>query len=104
VLPPRHSCNDFTACAWNDDGYNVLANGVGVGSALLTAETASQALRLVLGGTFTRFPKLKIILGHMGETFSFLLWRMGATGNASSAKNSRRTQVQADHRRTSVLP
>jgi Amidohydrolase len=27
------------------------------------------------GGTFTRFPRLKIILGHMGETLPFLLWR-----------------------------
>jgi 2,3-dihydroxybenzoate decarboxylase len=40
-----------------------------------TADTGSHALRLVFGGTFTRFPKLKIILGHMGETLPFLLWR-----------------------------
>jgi 2,3-dihydroxybenzoate decarboxylase len=40
-----------------------------------TVETGSHALRLVFGGTFTRFPKLKIILGHMGETLPFLLWR-----------------------------
>jgi 2,3-dihydroxybenzoate decarboxylase len=40
-----------------------------------TADTACHALRLVFGGTFTRFPKLKIILGHMGETLPFLLWR-----------------------------
>jgi 2,3-dihydroxybenzoate decarboxylase len=40
-----------------------------------TADTAAHALRLVFGGTFTRFPRLKIILGHMGETLPFLLWR-----------------------------
>jgi 2,3-dihydroxybenzoate decarboxylase len=40
-----------------------------------TAETAAHALRLVFGGTLTRFPKVKIILGHMGETLPFLLWR-----------------------------
>ena len=40
-----------------------------------TADTAAHALRLVFGGTLTRFPKLKIILGHMGETLPFLLWR-----------------------------
>jgi 2,3-dihydroxybenzoate decarboxylase len=33
-----------------------------------TADTAAHALRLVFGGTFKRFPRLKIILGHMGET------------------------------------
>ncbi|MGZ9102956.1 MAG: amidohydrolase family protein [Rhodoplanes sp.] len=40
-----------------------------------TADTGAHALRLVFAGTFTRFPKLKIILGHMGETLPFLLWR-----------------------------
>ena len=40
-----------------------------------TVETGSHALRLVFGGTFTRFPNLKIILGHMGETLPSLLWR-----------------------------
>jgi 2,3-dihydroxybenzoate decarboxylase len=40
-----------------------------------TADTAAHALRLVFAGTFTRYPKLKIILGHMGETLPFLLWR-----------------------------
>lgn len=41
-----------------------------------TADTASHALRLVFGGTFARFPNLTIILGHMGETLPYLLWRL----------------------------
>jgi 2,3-dihydroxybenzoate decarboxylase len=41
-----------------------------------TADTAAHALRLVFGGTLTRFPKVKIVLGHMGETLPFLLWRL----------------------------
>ncbi|CAN1724235.1 Gamma-resorcylate decarboxylase [Hyphomicrobium sp. 1Nfss2.1] len=41
-----------------------------------TADTAAHALRLVFGGTLTRFPQVKIILGHMGETLPFLLWRL----------------------------
>jgi 2,3-dihydroxybenzoate decarboxylase len=40
-----------------------------------TADTGAHALRLVFAGTFKRFPKLKIILGHMGETLPYLLWR-----------------------------
>ncbi|MFG1434953.1 amidohydrolase family protein [Xanthobacter sediminis] len=40
-----------------------------------TVDTATHALRLVFGGTFTRFPKLRVILGHMGETLPYLLWR-----------------------------
>ena len=38
-------------------------------------ETGSHALRLVFGGTFDRFPKAKLILGHLGETLPYLLWR-----------------------------
>jgi 2,3-dihydroxybenzoate decarboxylase len=38
-------------------------------------ETGSHALRLVFGGTFDRYPKAKLILGHLGETLPYLLWR-----------------------------
>ena len=38
-------------------------------------ETGSHALRLVFGGVFDRFPKAQLILGHLGETLPYLLWR-----------------------------
>jgi 2,3-dihydroxybenzoate decarboxylase len=38
-------------------------------------ETGSHALRLVVGGHFDRFPRAKLMLGHLGETLPFLLWR-----------------------------
>jgi 2,3-dihydroxybenzoate decarboxylase len=38
-------------------------------------ETATHALRLLFGGVFDRFPKVKIILGHMGEGLPMLRWR-----------------------------
>jgi predicted TIM-barrel fold metal-dependent hydrolase len=41
-----------------------------------TVETATHALRLVLSGVFDEHPNLKIILGHLGETLPFLLWRI----------------------------
>ena len=41
-----------------------------------TVETATQAIRLVLGGVFDAYPRLKIILGHLGETLPFLVWRV----------------------------
>jgi 2,3-dihydroxybenzoate decarboxylase len=41
-----------------------------------TVETATQAIRLVLSGVFEAHPKLKIILGHFGETLPFLVWRI----------------------------
>ena len=41
-----------------------------------TVETATQAIRLVLGGVFDAYPRLKIVLGHLGETLPFLVWRV----------------------------
>src|ERR1700692_3335404 len=41
-----------------------------------TVETATTAIRLVLSGVVEKHPKLKIILGHLGETLPFLVWRI----------------------------
>jgi 2,3-dihydroxybenzoate decarboxylase len=41
-----------------------------------TADIATQALRLIFSGVFDRFPKLTFILGHMGETLPYMLWRL----------------------------
>lgn len=38
-------------------------------------ETATHALRLVFAGVFERYPKARLILGHMGETLPLNLWR-----------------------------
>ncbi|AZY50075.1 amidohydrolase family protein [Bordetella avium] len=38
-------------------------------------ETGTHALRLLFGGVFDRFPKVKVILGHMGEGLPFQRWR-----------------------------
>jgi 2,3-dihydroxybenzoate decarboxylase len=38
-------------------------------------ETGSHALRLIVGGHFDRFPRSRLMLGHLGETLPFLLWR-----------------------------
>jgi 2,3-dihydroxybenzoate decarboxylase len=39
-------------------------------------ETGSHALRLIVRGHFDRFPRSKLMLGHLGETLPFLLWRL----------------------------
>lgn len=41
-----------------------------------TAETAAHTLRIIYGGVFTRFPRARLILGHMGETLPYLAWRL----------------------------
>lgn len=47
-----------------------------------TAETAAHTLRLVFGGVFKRHPKVKLLLGHMGETLPYLLWRLDERAKA----------------------
>ena len=39
-------------------------------------ETAGHALRLLFGGVFDRFPRLNLLLGHMGEFLPYQRWRM----------------------------
>ena len=41
-----------------------------------TVETATQGIRMVLSDVFDTYPRLKIILGHLGEGLPFLLWRI----------------------------
>lgn len=65
-----HPANLFSVPAMYRD-YPVIEGAVwGWG-----VETATHALRLLFGGVFDRFPKLKVILGHMGETLPYLRWR-----------------------------
>jgi len=41
-----------------------------------TVETATLGIRLVLSGVFDAYPGLKIILGHLGESLPFSIWRI----------------------------
>ncbi|MDI5964556.1 amidohydrolase family protein [Streptomyces sp. SL54] len=41
-----------------------------------TVETSTHALRLMTSGLFDRFPGLTVILGHLGETLPFNIWRI----------------------------
>ncbi|QNH63508.1 amidohydrolase family protein [Hymenobacter sediminicola] len=53
-------------------------------------ETATHILRLIFGGIFDRFPKLQVVIGHMGEALPFWLGRldfMGAPGARAGRKN-----------------
>lgn len=50
-----------------------------------TAETAAHTLRMIFGGVFERHPKARLILGHMGETLPYLLWRLDRRAAAFDA-------------------
>lgn len=40
------------------------------------AEAGLHAMRLIMSGTFDRYPKLQVVLGHMGESIPFWLQRI----------------------------
>jgi len=52
-------------------GYSLAGGGLG-----FAAETALHAMRLICSGVFDKYPKLKIILGHLGEGLPFFLNRL----------------------------
>jgi 2,3-dihydroxybenzoate decarboxylase len=68
--------NESVVSAYYDgyfkDDYPILMGAVWG----FTVETATHALRLILSGVFEEYPRLKIILGHLGEALPFLLWRL----------------------------
>ena len=39
-------------------------------------ETSVHLIRMILGGVFDRFPKLQIVIGHLGEGIPFMLPRL----------------------------
>ncbi|MCX7295293.1 MAG: amidohydrolase family protein [Hyphomicrobiales bacterium] len=42
-------------------------------------ETGMHILRMVLAGVFDRFPKLQMVIGHLGEALPFMMPRMEAS-------------------------
>jgi 2,3-dihydroxybenzoate decarboxylase len=50
-------------------------------------------LRLVFGGLFDRFPRAKVILGHLGETLPYLLWRFDSRAKLYNVKLAKAPSV-----------
>jgi len=61
---PKNMIQPFQEC-----GLDGAIYGFGV-------ETGLHALRLITAGVFDRFPKLKMIIGHMGEALPFWAYRL----------------------------
>lgn len=48
-------------------------------------ETGLHAMRIITAGVFDRFPKLQMVLGHMGEALPFWLYRLDYMHGATVA-------------------
>jgi 5-carboxyvanillate decarboxylase len=55
-------------------------------------ETGLHALRLITAGVFDRFPKLQIIIGHMGEALPFWMYRLDYM-HAATVKSKRYASI-----------
>jgi gamma-resorcylate decarboxylase len=68
-LHPRHSPPGVLKLY---DGYpEIISAAWGFG-----VETGTHAIRLILSGLFDRHPELQVVLGHLGETLPFAVWRL----------------------------
>jgi 2,3-dihydroxybenzoate decarboxylase/5-carboxyvanillate decarboxylase len=67
-IHPR-AASDLMSGPLRDYGMDSAMWGYGV-------EVGTHAVRIMASGTLDRFPKLKIVIGHMGEAVHFWLWRI----------------------------
>jgi len=58
------------------------------------SETALHILRLILAGTFDRYPRLKMIIGHMGEMLPMMMARCDEKFKVSTVGNNQRSVSQ----------
>lgn len=63
-------------------------------------ETGLHAMRIITAGVFDRFPKLRMILGHMGEALPFWAYRLDYMHQAT-VKSKRYPSIQPIQKRPS---
>ena len=63
-------------------------------------ETGMHLLRIILSGAFDRFPKLRIVVGHLGEALPFWLFRIDFM-HAAMVRAGRYERVKAIKKRPS---
>ena len=74
------------------------------------ADTAIHVLRLVLSGALDRHPRLKIVIGHMGEAIPFMLDRIDETTAtdgeiaSSGARCGKRSSIRSGSRPAGSSP
>lgn len=61
------------------------------------SETAIHVLRLIISGTFDRFPKLKLIIGHMGEMLPMMMVRCDSQFIPGMIGINQRTVIETLH-------
>lgn len=66
---PHSAVMDAWFAPYVEDGLHLASWGFGV-------ETGTHVLRLIYSGLFDRFPRLQMIIGHLGEMLPFAAYRI----------------------------
>ncbi len=67
-----------------------------------TVDTATHALRIIGAGVFDEFPKLTLILGHLGESIPYLLGRLDE-GYAMSYKTRKLKKLFSEYVKENIV-
>ncbi|MBX9685959.1 MAG: amidohydrolase family protein [Candidatus Obscuribacterales bacterium] len=92
---PPQAVMDTYYKGYIEDGLHLASWGFGV-------EAATHALRLIYSGLFDKYPKLQMVLGHMGEMLPFAMWRIDRyyfpkSWFANSGKKGRIERLPGDY-------
>lgn len=68
-----------------------------------SAETGAHALRIVVGGVFDRFPKARMILGHLGETIPLYLWRIDSRMHDKLSKRGLKKHKPSEYIKQNIV-
>ncbi len=82
---PHPAVMDAWFAPYVDDGLHLASWG-------FAAEAGTHVLRLIYSGLFDKFPRLQMIIGHLGEMLPFAAYRVdryyGLGGNASAQRHT----------------
>lgn len=67
-----------------------------------TVETGNHALRLLFSGVFDRYPDARLVLGHMGETLPYQLWRFDSRWDISNRGDMTLEMKPSDYFRRNI--
>jgi len=87
-MPPQRVVDAYYSGLPNYAGMLLSIAGWGWHS-----ETAIHVLRLFVSGVFDRYPKLKLIIGHMGEMIPMMMARCDAAFRPGQAGINQRTLI-----------
>jgi predicted TIM-barrel fold metal-dependent hydrolase len=88
-LPPKAVVDAYYSNLPKESGTLLSIAGWGWHS-----ETAIHVLRLIISGTLDKYPKLKLIIGHMGEMLPMMMVRCDNVFKAGEAGSNKRSISQ----------